>query len=522
AIARELLLNGVPVCLVDMGDMASGTTAYSSRLIHGGLRYLEYGEFDLVRESLSERTRLLELAPQFVRPLRLFIPVRNRFGGLLTSAKRFLKLDSPADAAVSRGVWLARIGLVMYDTFASTPNWPRHRVHNVGDDGTPPVDFTRYQWLCSYWDAQIAFPERYVVALVEDARRLAAEQNVEFQLLTYHRASLDGKTATIAPVEQQVSRTLGASGTLTLEPAAIVNATGAWVDLTLQQLHVSSQRLMGGTKGSHFFTTHARLRDALNGKAIYGEADDGRPVFILPLCAGTLIGTTDVPFEGDPAAALATEDELNYLLGVVNEVLPQVRLTRSDVDWHYSGVRPLPYIGEATPASITRRHWLEEHRDCAVPLYSVIGGKLTTNRSLAESAAETILSRLGHPVRANSRDRIIPGGEDYPRDDAAFTDVQLQLSQRFNLSREQIASVWTLCGTRTGSILANLPDLSAGNITDTTLLRAFARWIIRHEGPRTLDDLVERRLMLLYQSRLTLATLRDLAAMLVEAGLLPV
>lgn len=520
AIARELLLNGVPVCLVDTGDIASGTTAYSSRLIHGGLRYLEYGEFDLVRESLAERTRLLELAPQFVRPLRLFIPVRNRFGGLLTSAKRFLKLDSPSDAAVSRGVWLARIGLVMYDTFASTPNWPRHRVHRVGDDGTPPVDFTRYQWLCSYWDAQIAFPERYVVALVEDARRLAAEQNIEFQLLTYHRATLNGKTATVAPVIREVSQTLGASGTQTLQPAAIFNATGAWVDLTLQQLHVPAQRLMGGTKGSHFFTTHEKLRDALGGKAIYGEADDGRPVFILPLCEGTLIGTTDVPFEGDPAAALATDDELNYLIGVVNEVLPHVRLTRGDIDWHYSGVRPLPYVGETTPASITRRHWLEEHRDCAAPLYSVIGGKLTTNRSLAESAAETILSRLGKPVRANSRDRIIPGGENYPRDEAAVAGAQAQLAQRFHLRREQIATVWSLCGTRTESILPNLSGLLAGNLTDTQLPRAFVRWVIRHESPRTLDDLVERRLMLLYQPRMTAATLRDLSKMLVEAGLI--
>src|SRR5437764_8062475 len=115
AIARELVLNGVPVHVVDQADIASGTTAYSSRLIHGGLRYLEYGEFDLVRESLTERQRLLKLAPRFVSPLQLFIPVRNRFGGLVSSARRFLHLEGKSPTAKSRGLCLARMGLWLYD-----------------------------------------------------------------------------------------------------------------------------------------------------------------------------------------------------------------------------------------------------------------------------------------------------------------------------------------------------------------------------------------------------------------------
>lgn len=536
AIARELLLNDVPVCLVDTGDIASGTTAYSSRLIHGGLRYLEYGEFDLVRESLAERSRLLRLAPQLVRPLRLFIPVRNRFGGLLTSVRRFLRLEgkqkpglskkpgysgeSDDSAAPSRGVWLARMGLWMYDAYARTPNWPRHRVHRVGDADTPPVDPARYRWLCSYSDAQIAFPERFVFALVEDARRIADEQKVSFQLLTYHQATLDGTTAVIHPCAA-VSRTLGMSEPLTqFEPSAIINATGAWVDLTLQQLHVSSQRLMGGTKGSHFFTTSAQLREQLNGRAIYGEADDGRPVFILPLAAGTLVGTTDIAFEGDPADAVATQDELDYLLGVVNEVLPQVRLAHSDIDWHYCGVRPLPNNEGDTPASITRRHWLEENRYCPVPLYSVIGGKLTTCRSLAESAAATILTQLGLPVRATSQERVLPGGSDYPVDDVAIAQVLNELASRFVLTVDQVKTIWSLCGTRTAEILSEQSDLSAENVAETHLPRAFVRWVISHEWVQTLADLVERRLMLLYQPKFTAATLRDLAALLVEAGVL--
>src|SRR5271154_1893735 len=126
ALARELALNGVGVVVVDTRDIASGATAYSSRLIHGGLRYLEYGDFSLVRESLGERTRLLKLAPQFVRPLRLFIPVRNRFGGLLSAARRFLGLkDRPhPDRVLHRGLWTVRFGLWLYDHYARDPTLP--------------------------------------------------------------------------------------------------------------------------------------------------------------------------------------------------------------------------------------------------------------------------------------------------------------------------------------------------------------------------------------------------------------
>ena len=162
ALARELVLNGVSVWLVDTADIAFGATAYSSRLIHGGLRYLEYGEFDLVRESLAERTRLLRLAPQFVRPLRLFIPVANRFGGIIESARRFL-LRRSGKSSGSRGLWLVRMGLWFYDTYAHDPSLPRHQVHRIDDPCAVSIDDRQFRWLCSYYDAQIAYPERFVL-----------------------------------------------------------------------------------------------------------------------------------------------------------------------------------------------------------------------------------------------------------------------------------------------------------------------------------------------------------------------
>lgn len=535
ALARELLLNRVPVCLVDTADLCSGATAASSRLIHGGLRYLEYGEFDLVRESLAERTRLLRLAPQFVRPLRLFIPVASRGGGLLTSAARFLGRTAAAgDRSDPRGLWLVSIGLWMYERFARDSSLPRGGVHGLRDEGVPPVDASRYHRLCSYYDAQVVRPERFVVALLEDARRLSAEYGVPFQFFTYHRALLANGRVEVRPVPR-VAASSAVQGSVpdheqlaaSFVPAAIVNATGAWVDRTLQQLHLASLRLMGGTKGSHLLTSHPGLRKQIGSCGLYVEANDGRPVFILPFGDLTLVGTTDVPFENGPENAVASDEEIEYLLRAVNQTIPDVGLTREQIDLHYSGVRPLPYTDKQSPGAITRRHWLQEHSDSPVPLYSVIGGKLTTCRSLAETGARTVLARLGRESIANSRERVIPGGESYPSSEQAVKVEQERLAGLLGFRLEQIAAVWDLCGTSTEAALrlaaesAPVEADTNDNLPGTALPCRFVRWVIRHEWVRRLEDLVERRLMLLYHPRLLEACLRRVTALLVEEDLLP-
>jgi glycerol-3-phosphate dehydrogenase len=511
AIARELLLNGTGVWLVDTADIASGATSGSSRLIHGGLRYLEFGEFDLVKESLAERTRLLRLAPQFVHPLRLWIPAASRFGGSIGALGRFFGWSwwpTPVPRH-GRGVSLIRAGLTFYDAYARDPHLPRHQVMKAR--AAPiPVAHDHYRWLCSYYDAQVAFPERLVLALLAGAQQLAAQRQLDFRVFTYHRASLRGDTVEICPID-------AAEPSESLRPAAIVNATGAWVDRALERLHVPSRQLMGGTKGSHAFTFNARLREALSGQGIYAEARDGRPIFILPLADATLIGTTDEPFEGDPREARATPQELDYLLESVNAILPTARLSPSDIDFHYSAVRPLPKVDATSPAAITRRHSLVEHDNAAVPLYSVVGGKLTTMRSLAELTADTVLARLGRPVTANSRDCVLPGGENYPADSQALQQAVDQIAARTGFSSSSVAAVWKLCGTRSDSILASASDREL--LGDTQLPCLFVRWSIEHEWATTLADLVERRLMLLYHHGLTKASLRRLAELLAEAGI---
>ncbi|WP_164102630.1 glycerol-3-phosphate dehydrogenase/oxidase [Candidatus Laterigemmans baculatus] len=528
ALARELLLNGVPVTVVDRADIASGATAYSSRLIHGGLRYLEYGELDLVRESLEERTRLLQLAPQFVKPLELFIPVSNRFGGVRQSAAKFLRFPQWGGAAKSRGLWLVRTGLWMYDTYARDPSLPKHRVYRNGDRRAISVDARHYPWLAAYHDAQIAAPERFTVALLEDARRIAAEQGIEFDVLTYHEARREGEVVQLTPLVPSP-----ASGTAprTIRPATIINATGAWVDRTLERLHVPSERLMGGTQGSHFFTRHPKLIERLAGRGLYGEAEDGRPVFVLPLAGGVLVGTTDLPYEGDPADAVASEEELQYLLRLVNQMFPEIALERSDIQWHYSGVRPLPYSGQGTPASVTRRHWVRKQQSDGLTIHSVIGGKLTTCRALAEEATAEILDELQIPVVRNSRERGIPGSENFPRDAAAQAKQMDALAEQLGWSLESVAAVWSLCGSQLRTIVGELQAAPSGGevgesgetdsgdtIRGTSIPRVYARWVIEHEWAWRLDDLIERRLMLLYDPGLTEASLRELALLLVDAG----
>jgi glycerol-3-phosphate dehydrogenase len=276
---------------------------------------------------------------------------------------------------------------------------------------------------------------------------------------------------------------------------------------------------MGGTKGSHFVSFHEPLRQALRDGGIYAEASDGRPVFILPFGQAVLVGTTDLPFSSDPADAIATENELRYLLNAVNQVLPSIGLRRDDIELNYSGVRPLPRVEAATTAAITRRHWLEEHESAPLPVYSVIGGKLTTCRSLAESSIVTIRQRLGlGPPPRTSRDRPLPGGDDYPADQTMLEREWKIMADQLGFTIEQVRAVWELCGAQSRQVLAQINNDDREAVTGTDLPRGFVSWVVQHEWVWTLDDLVERRLMLLYARRLIQPTLRELALFLVDAG----
>ncbi len=518
AIARELLLQRVPVMLVDTHDIASGATAKSSRLIHGGLRYLEYGDVGLVRESLLERERLLESAAHFVRPLRLFIPVREAWSGLWRSAIGFVglrrtewgrALEGPA---VPRGFWPTRIGLSMYDWLSGSNSFPGSAAVALTDPGVPQVDRQRYTGMLAYSDAQMQFPERFVLALLADAQGIAQREQTPFTVMTYRDVAGEQDALRIT------SRTRP-EDVVELQPSLIVNATGAWGDATLQALHVQQAPLFGGTKGSHFLTWNAALKSALGDHAIYAEATDGRLVFVLPFGDGVLVGTTDESFTGSPADVVATPDELNYLLHSVRDVFG-ITLTEADIVAHYCGVRPLP-AQSSTNAAISRDHALTWQQAGHTPVLTLVGGKLTTWRAFAETAVTAVLMKLDRPRLASTVTRGVPGHDPLPDHILPGPELWQHWAREYRTTPELVAALWPLLATRTATALHDVRDQPARPIAGTSFHSAIVRWIIEHEHVSCLNDLIERRLMLAFARELHRKTVSDLADVLVETGRLP-
>ncbi len=361
--------------------------------------------------------------------------------------------------------------------------------------------------MCGYFDAQIAWPERFVMALCDDARRAALQFGSSCEIYTH---------TTVAWRREQIELTDRQGIKLDrFAPAAIVNATGAWVDHTLAQLQVESLRLMAGTKGTHLVIDAPAIREWLGGDGLYIEASDGRPVFVLPWEDYTLVGTTDLPFTGDPRDAVADPDEIEYLLAAVNRVLPQGSLGTGDVLAHYCGVRPLPAARGGSTAAVTRRHWLETHVDAPLPFYSIIGGKLTTCRSLAESTCDTILKQLQIRKRHATEREMFGGSRGYPPDLTSLETQQRCLADEFGHTQATVRAIWRLFGTATSHVLAESTSYADDRlVANTELPRGVVRWVIAHEGVETLDDLVARRLLLVYDRRLTRRTLVELAELL--------
>ncbi len=559
AVARELILNGVPVVLVDTNDLATGATSKSSRLIHGGLRYLEYGDVGLVRESLIERRRLLQLAPHLVQPLRLYVPTSQRWSGLIRSGLGFFKLArtrigrwmlSRSERRAPRGFWPIRIGLWMYDLFSWGDGLPSSAAKRVPTSvlknsssitsrtRPPQVDPNRYRWLCEYSDAQMRYPERCVFELLADAQQEALTRGISFEVLPHARLTwnergirIDAVAAQAAPVHGNDVIETNATGTPAcwsstdvapriVHPLVIVNASGAWGDLTLKGIDAGTTPLFAGTKGSHFVTRHVALKAALGESGVYAETGDRRLAFILPFGNAVLVGTTDEVWSGPPEAAVASEEELEYLLSLVHTVFG-LALNRSDIESHYSGVRPLPRTMDTSNSAVTRDHSLAEHRLHGILILTLVGGKLTTFRSVAEQISSRVLKRLDIPRQISTRDRALPGARDFPSDPTQSESLWEKWAADFCTTLDEIRALWPLYGMRTRHILSDVAGDPPGTISDISLQRRTVRWVIRHEWVTTLEDLVERRLLLIFAPRLTEATLQGLAECLVECGRLP-
>ena len=259
----------------------------------------------------------------------------------------------------------------------------------------------------------------------------------------------------------------------------VINATGAWGDLTLNRLHVPAPRLFGGTKGSHLITHQRALKEAIGSAGVYAEAADGRLIFVLPFGDAVLVGTTDERFDEPPERAIASDAELTYLLSTVNQLFPDVRLSRSDVTLTYSGVRPLPYANGGSEGSISRDHSLEVSTCHGIPVLTLVGGKLTTSRAFGELVADEVLRRLSIVRSATTVARSVPGGKGIPSDRAALEQRWEELASQFGLNVVQVRAMWALCGNCIAEILetqrAGDSDPARGqNVSGSWLPRCFA------------------------------------------------
>lgn len=474
AIARDAAMRGLRVLLVDKGDVGAGTTSWSTRLIHGGLRYLEHFAVPLVRESLHERKILLDTAPHLVRPLHFLIPVYG---------------------AGARSARMIRLGMLAYEALSFDKRVDHHRM--LGPDETlaraPGLDPEGLRGGALYYDAQAVYPERLAL---ENA--LSAREHGAF-VLTYSK--VEGFEVSRGRAQAAMLRDVFSGRRRTARAAVVVNAAGPWADDVLGALPEKRQRVIGGTKGSHLVVGPFPGAPTT---ALYTEATDNRPYFIVPWAGNYLIGTTDERFEGDPGDVAASDEEVDYLVDSTNEVVPAAGLDRDAVLWTYAGVRPLPYEPDVPEGKVTRKHVF--HRDERVGNFiSVVGGKLTTHRALAEQGVDLVFDTLSRRApRCRTAGEPLPGGR--AGDWARFADGFRELSGLPAESAEHLLNVY---GVRAAEVLDYADDDQRlrRQLPGTPTLAAEVPFAVRAEMASTLPDVYLRRTMLGVRGDLGLGTL---------------
>ena len=368
-IARDASERGLNVLLLEREDFGAGCSGVPSRLIHGGLRYLEYFELDLVRESLREREILLQNANHLVSSIKMSIPIYE---------------------GDKRGPFTVKIGMILYDILSFDKSLPRHRMMSPGEfmKLEPGVNSEGLRGAAVYYDAQVTYPERLCLENALMAKDYGA---VVLNHAEVTDISINGdKVSHVEFVDRLSGKTHKARGKL------VVNVSGPWVDELCGLTNRSCKKLIGGTVGSHII-----IKKFENGprNAVYASArSDKRPFFIIPWQNYYLIGTTDIPVNGDIDFLRISEKEISYLLSETNHIIKPRQITHDDILFSYTGVRPLPFVGDKrkNPASITRRHLIHDHRQEGINnLLSVIGGKLTTYRSLSEELVDFAYRKLG-------------------------------------------------------------------------------------------------------------------------------
>jgi glycerol-3-phosphate dehydrogenase len=478
-IARDAAMRGLSTLLLDKGDISNGTTQWATRLIHGGLRYLEYYEIPLVRESLRDREVLFHIAPHLVKPLGFLIPIYER---------------------TKHGPLMIRLGMIAYDVLSFDKSVGNHHMLTPEEalQREPGLNPEGLRGAAFYYDGQVEYAERVAVENAISAHEHGA------LVLNYARVDrLIVESGDVVGVE--FTDVMG-GGTYEARAPVTVNVAGPWVDEVLQKIDrygPSEKRLIGGTKGSHLVVDP--FPGAPKGEALYVEARrDGRPYFIVPWNGRYLIGTTDIRYEGDLDHVVAEEEEIEYLLDETNHVIPEANLSRDSVLFTYSGVRPLPYHPEGAAGSVTRSHIIHDHaphirEDPRLGgLISIVGGKLTTYRNLSRQTVDKVYDKL-HLRAPKSRTAKVPLPGGAVGDFDAFA---AEFKVTSGLADELAERLLKLYGARAPDVLALAGDdpslrmpLSASATVETGLLGAEVLHAFHHEMARTLSDVLLRRTM---------------------------
>jgi len=456
-IARDAAGRGLSVLLVEKGDLAGGTSSASTKLIHGGLRYLEHYEFRLVSDALSEREVLWAMAPHIIQPLRFVLPHHRSL----------------------RPAWMIRLGLLLYDHLGGRRLLPKSRALDLTRDPAGAPLKREFRRGFEYSDCRVD-DARLVVLNALDAAHRSADIRIRTEMVAA-AASDDAWTLTLRDAE---------TGDMTTASArVVVNAAGPWVEDVLRaRLRRGSRSHVRLVKGSHIVVPRLFEHD----RAYIFQNGDGRIVFAIPYEGDfTLIGTTDVEFSGDPAAADIEKSEVAYLCRAVSTYFRRP-VSEDDVIWHYAGVRPLYDDGDAAK-DVTRDFVLElDAPGDAAPVLSIFGGKITTYRRLAEAALDKLKPWLGHAGSPWTRGATLPGG-DFPV--AGFAALVGELGSEFAfIPSPMLHRLARAYGTRTRAMLADCRTMGdLGSHLGADLYAREVRWLIDEEWARTADDVLWRR-----------------------------
>ena len=476
-IARDAAGRGLSVVLAEKGDLAGATSSASTKLFHGGLRYLEYFEFRLVREALVERETLLKAMPHISWPMRFVLPYHPdmRFESDTPTSRLLARLMPWMKGR--RPAWLIRLGLFLYDTLGGRKILPATSTLSL--EGTPegaPLD-ARFAKAYEYSDCWVE-DSRLVVLNARDAEARGAT------ILTHAEVT----SAEVRDGIWSVTVATGDRKTI-LRARMLVNASGPWAgDVIHGKLRLNSQESVRLVRGSHIVTP--RLYD--HDKCYFFQGTDGRIIFAIPYEQDfTLIGTTDAEHDDPNRAPVCTDAERDYLCAFASQYFKRP-VTAADVVWSYSGVRPLYDDGASSATAATRDYTLKIDRSAGAPVLNIFGGKITTYRRLAESALEQIGTVLPLAKGKWTAGVTLPGG-DFPHDGQPALAAGLMRDYPF-LTDFWARRLIRAYGTEARLVLGDAETAAdLGRDFGATLTEAEVRWLMSHEYARRAEDVLWRR-----------------------------